>query len=69
MINPASASPKCTAWKILSNGTTTNWILSAGNSSQSCNARKALVIVPGTAILVRANSPRLSVFLATIIGP
>ncbi len=69
MIKPASASPECTARKILSNGTTTNWILSAGNCSQSCSARKALVIVPGTAIFVRAKSARLNVFFATIIGP
>ncbi len=69
MIKPASASPEWTAWKILSKGTTTKLILSAGNCSQSCSARKALVMVPGTAIFVRASSDRLSGFLATSIGP
>jgi len=69
MISPASASPEWTASKILSKGTTTKLILSAGNCSQSCSARNALVIVPGTAILLRANPARLSGFLATSIGP
>jgi hypothetical protein len=69
MIKPASASPEWTAWKILSKGTTTKLIIVAGNCSQSCSAKKALVMVPGTAILVRARSARLSGFFATSIGP
>ena len=38
-------------------------------SSQSCNARNALVIVPGTAMVWRAISWRLNFCFATSIGP